>query len=53
VEDTLKRSGLPEKRLVAALRDPKSADRCTVEIALVEAVRAAPSRVPDEVLKGL
>jgi hypothetical protein len=53
VADTLKRSGLSEKRLVAALRDPKSADRCTVELALVEAVRAAPSRVPDEVLKGL
>lgn len=53
VEETVKRSGLPEERLIAAMRDPRSADRCTAELALVEAVRAAPSRVPEAVLKGL
>ena len=53
VEDVLKRSRLTEKRLVAALGDPENQDRCTVEIALLDAVLAAPSRVPAEVLKGI
>lgn len=53
VEDVLKRSRLSEKRLVAALGDPDNQDRCTVEIALLDAVLAAPSRVPAEVLKGI
>ena len=41
------------KGLDLALTDPASLDRCKAEIALIEAVRAAPRRVPDEVLKGL
>ncbi|WP_086738537.1 hypothetical protein [Erythrobacter colymbi] len=53
IEAMLKRSGLSEERLVAALRNPDSPDRCGVEFALVEAVRAAPGKVPKEVLKGL
>ncbi len=53
VGDTLKRSGLPEERLVAAFKDPGSADRCTAETALAQAVRASARRVPDDVLKGL
>lgn len=53
VADTLKRSGLPEDKLIAALTDPASPDRCKAEIALIAAVRAAPQKVPDEVLKGL
>lgn len=53
VADILKRSGLPEKRMVAALTDMESPDRCTVEFALVEAVRAAPGKVPKDVLKGI
>lgn len=53
IEAMLKRSGLSEERLVAALRSPESPDRCAVEFALVEAVRAAPGKVPKEVLKGL
>lgn len=53
IEAMLKRSGLSEERLVAALRNPDSPDRCSVEFALVEAVRAAPGKVPNEVLKGL
>lgn len=53
VEDVLKRSQIGEKRLVAALGDPESPDRCTVEIALLDAVLAAPGRVPAGVLKGI
>ncbi|MFO6447031.1 hypothetical protein ACLBKU_07780 [Erythrobacter sp. NE805] len=53
VADTLKRSGLPEKRLVAAFGDPAAADRCAAETALAQAATAALAKVPDEVLKGL
>ncbi len=53
VEDTLKRSGLPQERLAAALSDPDSPDRCRAETALVHAVTAAPDKVPDEVLRGI
>lgn len=53
VEDTLDRSRLGEERLVAALRDPENQDRCTVEIALLQAVLAAPGRVPEDVLRGI
>ncbi|HEY6964487.1 MAG TPA: hypothetical protein VI407_04660 [Erythrobacter sp.] len=53
IEAMLKRSGLSEERMVAALRNPDSPDRCGVEFAQVEAVRAAPGKVPNEVLKGL
>jgi len=41
------------KGLDLALTNPASPDRCTAETALIKAVRAAPRRVPDEVLKGL
>lgn len=51
--ETLRLSGLSQEALVAALGDPDSPDRCKAESALVEAVRAAPGRVPVEVLKGL
>lgn len=51
--ETLRLSGLSQEALVAALADPGSPDRCKAESALVEAVRAAPGRVPVEVLKGL
>jgi hypothetical protein len=51
--DTLRLSGLTEEALVAALADPDSPDRCRAESALIAAVRAAPGRVPVEVLKGL
>lgn len=51
--ETLRLSGLSQEALVAALADPDSPDRCKAESALVEAVRAAPGRVPVEVLKGL
>jgi len=53
VADTLKRSGLPEKRLVAAFQQTDHPDRCTAEAALVQAVRAGLAKVPDEVLRGL
>lgn len=53
VTDTLKRSRLSQDRLTAALTDPGSADRCKAETALLQAVVAAPQKVPDEVLRGL
>lgn len=53
VAETLKRSGLGEEKLVAALTDPAHPDRCKVESALIEAVRAAPGKVPLDVLKGV
>jgi hypothetical protein len=53
VGGTIKRSGLTESRLVAALTDPDSPDRCTAEAALIAAVLAAPQKVPGDVLKGL
>lgn len=53
VAQTLERSGLSEDRLVAALTDPASKDRCKAEGALIEAVLAKPGRVPAEVLKAL
>lgn len=53
VADTLKRSGLTEKRLAAAFGDPGSADRCLAETALAQAVSAALRTVPEEVLRGM
>ncbi len=53
VGDTMKRSGLSADKLTAALTDPDSPDRCKAEAALVEAVRAAPGKVPLDVLKGV
>lgn len=53
VGDTIKRSGLDEEKLVDALTDPDHPDRCKAETALIEAVRAAPGKVPLDVLKGL
>ena len=53
VGETLERSGLSQERLTAALTDPDSADRCKAETALVQAVRASPKKVPDDVLRGL
>ncbi len=53
VGDTIKRSGLSDDTLTAALTDPDHPDRCKAESALVEAVRAAPGKVPLDVLKGL
>ncbi len=53
VEDVIKRSGLPEKRMVAALTDPENADRCTAEASLIEAARASSRAVPKDVMKGL
>ena len=49
----MKRSGLSADKLTAALTDPDSPDRCKAEAALVEAVRAAPGKVPLDVLKGV
>lgn len=53
VGETRERSGLSEEQLKVALTDPDSADRCKAETALVQAVVAAPKKVPDDVLKGL
>ena len=53
VGDTLKRSGLSQEKLKAALTDPGSPDRCEAETALAQAIRASAQKVPDEVLKGL
>lgn len=53
VGDTMKRSGLSQEKLVAALTDPDHPDRCKAEAALIEAVRAAPGKVPPDVLKGV
>jgi hypothetical protein len=53
VGDTIKRSKLSPDALTAALTDPDSPDRCKAEAALLEAVRAAPGKVPMEVLKGI
>lgn len=53
VGETLERSGLSQEKLKAALTDPDNPDRCKAETALVQAVVAAPKKVPDEVLKGL
>jgi hypothetical protein len=53
VGDTIKRSGLAQEKLTAALTDPDHPDRCKAQAALVEAVRAAPGKVPLDVLKGV
>ncbi len=53
VGETVKRSGLSQEQLKAALTDPDSPDRCVAETALVQAVIAAPDKVPEEVLRGL
>jgi hypothetical protein len=53
VTDALARSGLGEERLVAALTDPESPDRCKAEAALIAAALATSKRVPEDVLKGL
>lgn len=53
VSEAITRSGLTEQRLVAALGDRDSPDRCRAEAALTQAVLAIPGRVPTEVLKGL
>lgn len=53
VSDTLTRSGWSEERLVAALTDPNSPDRCTAEAALIAAALATSQRMPVEVLRGL
>ena len=53
VSEAITRSGLTEQRLVAALGDRDSPDRCRAEAALTQAVLASPGRVPTEVLKGL
>lgn len=53
VEATLKRSGLPEKRLVEALTKPDHPDRCAAETALIEATLEAPGRVSKELLQAL
>jgi hypothetical protein len=53
VGDTIKRSKLSPEQLTAALNDPDSPDRCRAKAALLEAVRAAPGKVPLEVLKGI
>lgn len=53
VGETIKRSGLGDEKLVAALTDPDHPDRCKAKAALIEAVRAAPGKTPLDVLKGL
>ncbi len=53
VGETVKRSGLSQEELKAALTDPDSADRCKAETALMQAVIAAPDKVPDDVMRGL
>jgi hypothetical protein len=51
--DTVRRSGLAQETLVAALTYPDHPDRCRAEAALIEAVRASPKPVPLDVLRGL
>lgn len=53
VADMLARSGFSEDRLVAALTDPKSADRCAAEAALIAAALATSQSLPEDVLRGL
>ncbi|GAA0759687.1 hypothetical protein FHS52_000891 [Erythromicrobium ramosum] len=53
VGDTIKRSGLSDDTLTAALTDPEHPDRCKAEGALIEAIRASSQPVPEDVLKGV
>ncbi len=53
VGDTIKRSGLSDDTLTAALTDPDHPDRCKAEGALIEAIRASSQPVPEDVLKGV
>jgi len=53
VDQTIKGSGLPEERLVAALTKPDHPDRCKAETALIEATLKAPGRVSKELLQSL
>lgn len=53
VSDAIKRSKLSPEKLTAGLTDPDSPERCKAEIALLDAVRAAPGKVPLDVLKGI
>lgn len=52
-DQTIKGSGLPEERLVAALTKPDHPDRCKAETALIEATLKAPGRVSKELLQSL
>jgi hypothetical protein len=53
VADTLERSGMTEDKLIAALTNLDSPDRCTAEAALIAAVLATSQRVPEDLLRGL
>lgn len=53
VSDVITRTSLGEETVRKAMGDNAHADRCTVQIALVDAVLANPGRVPEELLRGL
>ena len=46
-------TGLSEARFSEILQDPEDSERCGVQIALIENMLSAPSRVPIETLRGL
>ncbi len=53
VERTLKRSGLPDTELTAALRNPEHPKRCLVEMTLLGVILEEPGRVSPDLLRGL
>lgn len=53
VSDMIKRSGLGEDAVRAAMRDTANPDRCTVEIALMDVVPDNAARVSADLLRGL
>ncbi|UOR16263.1 hypothetical protein [Qipengyuania aquimaris] len=53
VDAARKDTGLSEARFGEILQDPEDSERCAVEIALIENMLSAPSRVPIETLRSL
>lgn len=53
VSEAITRSGLSNEAFTAALGNTSDANRCAVEIALLDIIIANPGRVPVELLRGL
>lgn len=53
VEQVIKRSGLTEQALAAALNDPEHPSRCLVDLTLINVTLEQPGRVSEELLRGL
>lgn len=53
VEAARRDTGLSPERFTQVLQDPAHAERCAVQVALIEQMLTAPARVPLETLRGL